>query len=65
MLGSRHLGFIEGDAYPEDGVPACGRDAQGDEDGTVAELPAGADLFVSGSEHQIGRGTQGGGAAIF
>ena len=33
-----HFGFTEGDAHPEDGALACGRDAQGDQDGTVAEL---------------------------
>jgi hypothetical protein len=39
-----HFGFTEGDAHAEDGTFAVGRDAQGDEDGTVAELAVVADF---------------------
>lgn len=54
-----HFGFTEGDAHPEDDALACGRDAQGDEYGTVAELAVVADFFVAGVEHQIGAGGEG------
>jgi hypothetical protein len=53
------FGLTEGDADAEDGTFAFGRDAQGEEDGTVAELAVVADFFVAGVEHQIGTGTQG------
>jgi len=53
-----HFGFTEGDAHTEDGALACGRDAQGDEDGAVAELAVVADFFVAGIEDQIGTGCQ-------
>ena len=53
-----HFGFTEGDAHAEDDALAGGRDAQGDEHGTVAELAVVADLFVAGVEDQIGTGTQ-------
>jgi hypothetical protein len=53
-----HLRFTEGDAHAEDGALAFGRDAQGDEDGAVAELAVVADFFVAGIEHQIGTGCQ-------
>ena len=51
--------FTESDAHPEDGALAGGRDAQGDEDGTVAELSVVTDFFVAGVEDQIGMGVQG------
>ena len=53
-----HFGFAQGDAHAEDGRVAFGRDAQGDEDGTVAQLAVVADFFVAGIEHQIGTGGQ-------
>ena len=53
-----HLGFTEGDADAEDGALALGSDAQGNEDGAVAELAVVADFFVTGVEHEIGTGTQ-------
>jgi hypothetical protein len=53
-----HLGFTEGDAHAEDGALAFGSDAQGNEDGAVAELAVVADLFVTGVEDEIGTGTQ-------
>ena len=54
-----HFGFTEGDADAQDGTLAFGRDAQGDEDGAVAELAVVADFFVTSVEHQIGIGVQG------
>ena len=53
------FGFTEGDAHAEDDALACGRNAQGDEHGTVAELAVVADFFVAGVEHQIGAGGEG------
>ena len=53
-----HLGFTEGDAHAQDGALAVGSEAQGNEDGTVAELAVVADFFVTGVEHEIGTGTQ-------
>ena len=47
------FGFTKGDAHAEDGALARGGDAQGDEDGTVAELAVVADFFVAGVEDQI------------
>jgi hypothetical protein len=52
------FGFTEGDAHPEDGALAFGRDAQSDEDGTIAELAVVADLFVAGITDQIGARSQ-------
>ena len=54
-----HFGLTEGDTHTEDDALACGGDAQGDEDGTVAELAVVADFFVAGIEHQIGTRSQG------
>jgi len=54
-----HFGLTQGDAHPEDDALTFGRDAQGDEDGTVAELTVVADFFVAGIEHQIGAGGEG------
>ncbi len=45
------LGFAQSDADAEEGTFAFGRDAQGNEDGTVAELAVVADLFIAGVEH--------------
>ena len=52
------FGLTEGDADAQDDPLACGGDAQGDEDGAVAELAVMADFFVPGIEDQIGELTQ-------
>jgi hypothetical protein len=49
-----HFRLTEGDTHAENGTLAFGGDAQGDEDGTVAELAIVADFFVTSVEHQIG-----------
>ena len=54
-----HFGLTEGDTHTEDDALACGGDAQGDEDGAVAELAVVADFFIAGVEHQIGTRSQG------
>ena len=54
-----HFGLTEGDAHAQDDPLACGGDAQGDEDGAVAELAVVADFFLAGVEHQIGTRSQG------
>ncbi len=56
------FGFTERDTHAEDDPLAFGGDAQGDEDGAVAELAVVADFFVTGIEDQIGTGTQRAGA---
>ena len=53
-----HFGFTERDTHAEDDPLAFGGDAQGDEDGAVAELAVVADFFVAGIQDQIGTGTQ-------
>ena len=55
------LGLAQGDADTENGALAVGADTQGDEDGAIDEMPAVADLFVTGVEEYIGGGPQGSG----
>jgi len=47
------LGLAQGDADAENGALAVGADTQGDEDGAIDEMPAVADLFVTGVEEYI------------
>ncbi len=54
-----NFGFAEGDAHAENVALAFRADAQGDEHGTVAQLPVVADFFMAGVEHQIGMAAQG------
>ncbi len=52
------LGFAESDAHAQDDALAFGRDAEGDEDGTVAELAVVPDFFVTRVEDHVGTGTE-------
>ena len=53
------FGLAERNADAEEGAFAIGPDTQGDEHGTIADLPAVADLFVTGIEENIGAGGEG------
>jgi hypothetical protein len=54
-----NFGFAQGDTDAEEGAFAVGADAQGDEDGAVAELAVLADFFVAGIQDEIGKGSKG------
>ena len=54
--------FTEGDADAQDRAFAFRVDAQGDEDGAIQELAPVPHLFITGIEHQVGKGLQWAGA---
>ena len=54
-----NFGLAEGDADAEDGALSILPDPDGDENGAVQELPALADLLVSGVQDQVGIASQG------
>jgi hypothetical protein len=54
-----NLGLAQSDTETKDGTFAIRTDSDGAEHGTIQELAALADLFVSGIQDEVGAGTQG------